>query len=158
MESRTIQIKGEIGAARQVSEDDMDASTPQDQLPEGDTHEPEGRSNEGRREFRDRPERGDGEGRRRGRRGGRNRNRNRDRNNFDENRNEGRTEGFAKRDDGFALQDDAPLPGNELQGDEFIDDDDLAVFHDIVDILGEHGVRLKRLIHVMHQRDIMNVV
>ncbi len=105
----------------QVADDDMDASTPQDQLPEGEERAP--RSEEPRREFRDRPDRGDGEGRRRGRRGGRNRNRNRDENrgprNFDENRNE---RFAAKSEDGFAPGDDAPLSGNELPVDDFVDD------------------------------------
>ena len=38
---------------------------------------------------------------------------------------------------------------------ELVDDDDLVVLHHVVDVAGEQLVRAQRLVHVMHQADIL---
>ena len=41
---------------------------------------------------------------------------------------------------------------------ELVDDDDLVVLDDVVDVAGEHLVGAQRLVDVMHERDVLDVV
>ena len=41
---------------------------------------------------------------------------------------------------------------------KLIDDDNFIVFDDVIDILGKQRMRSQRLIYMMYQRDIFNVV
>ena len=41
---------------------------------------------------------------------------------------------------------------------ELVDDDDLAVLDDVVDVAAEHLVRAQRLLRVVDQRDVLDVV
>ena len=49
-------------------------------------------------------------------------------------------------------------PARHHAAGEFVDDDDLAVAHDVVLVALEQLVRAQRLVDVMHDRDVLDVV
>ena len=51
-----------------------------------------------------------------------------------------------------------PAPPVHLAPGKLVDDDDLAVIGDIIDVLAEHDIGLQRLIEVMHDQRVLDIV